>query len=644
VFVKSNLSSLNSQRHLNQSIKSEAKAGQRLGSGLRINGASDDAAGLAISQRMEASVRGSSKAIQSNQQSISLLQTAEGVLQEQTQLLQRMRQLTVQSLNGTNQGSDRASLQQEVSQLTGQFDQSAEVKFNRDKIFDRDVTLHFDDDLGGVGKTSKFFKSKNSNRVARQSFNYSQAGVNQEALLDGEITLTNKDGEQFSIRGTNAADDQISTANNEASAIAKAKVINEFSDETGLVAVVRETTFTGGTSISATTLDAQNYLSINGQKISGFAIRANDADSTLIDAINASHEETGVIAHLNVNSELVLSAKDGRNIEVEAVGNARNTGFGARTVVGAGLTLRSTETFDWSYSDEFVDAKLGYLFNNLIQLNPGTASDQNSIGPSWQFISTNAGANFVEPEWQGHQDNNIVLSGNYNGDIASAIGNRFHVEVDTVAGGVYLAALGAEDGNGESEADYLGNIPFDPSGAGTYIFASNDVALPPAPAIGGSTTIGGSGNLFIFKFQGANLVDSTDLDGDGVDAFQFTAPVGNLTPLDFVVGLGYDETVDTIDISTVNSAERALFTIDLALEELSESRSEYGAMINAFESAVRSLENEVVQLSSAQSRIKDADFAIETVHLTKAQISKEAGVSVLAQANAQSSIALSLLE
>ena len=139
-------------------------------------------------------------------------------------------------------------------------------------------------------------------------------------------------------------------------------------------------------------------------------------------------------------------------------------------------------------------------------------------------------------------------------------------------------------------------------------------------------------------------MDSSDLDGDGVDAFQFTAPVGNLSPLDFIVGLGYDETVDSIDISTVDRAEVALFTIDLALEELNEARSEYGAMINAFESAVRSLENEVVQLSSAQSRIRDADFAAETVHLTKAQISKEAGVSVLAQANLQSQLALTLLQ
>ena len=191
MFVKSNLSSMNSQRQLNRSIAAESKSGQRLSSGLRINGAADDAAGLSITQRMEASVRGSSKAIQSNQQSISLLQTAEGVLQEQTQLLQRMRQLTVQSLNGTNQDSDRVSLQEEVSQLTGQFDKAAEVKFNRDKIFDRDVTLHFDDDLSGAGKTSKFFKSKNANRMARQSFNYSQTGVNQEALADGDITIVN---------------------------------------------------------------------------------------------------------------------------------------------------------------------------------------------------------------------------------------------------------------------------------------------------------------------------------------------------------------------------------------------------------------------------------------------------------------------
>ncbi len=645
MFVKSNLASMTSQRHLNKSLIKESKASQRLGSGLRINGASDDAAGLSISNRMEASVRGASKAIQSNLQTISMMQTAESALNEQTSLLQRMRELTVQSLNNTYQDADRQSLQEEVKQLTSQFDDIAEVSFNNKKIFDQDVVLYSDDELGGVGQLSKFFKSKNANRVARQSIHQAKTGVSQEALEAGDITITNQAGETFSTRATQAGDDQVSTANNSASAIAKAKVINELTDKSGLEAIVNETRFTGNNSVEAVSLDAQNYLSINGHMISGFDVQDNDGNGALVAAINEAHEDTGVIAHLNTEAKLVLVAKDGRNIEVEAIGDASKLGFGEKTVVGGSLTLRCTKSCQWSYSDSFVDAKIGYFFNNLIELNPGTASAAHSTGAGWQFISENAGADFVEPEWQGHEDGNIILSGNYNGDIANAADNRFHIEVDTGAGGVYLAALSAEDANGESKANYLGSIAFDPSGSGTYIFASTDVALPPVPTPGGIVANAnmGSGNIFIFQFKGANLVDSTDADGDGVDAFQFTAPVGDLAPLDFVIGLGYDETVDSLDISSVAKAKQALFTIDLALEEISASRSEYGALINYYESAVRSLENEKVNLSASQSRIQDTDFAQETVQLAQAQINKQAGVSVLAQANSAPAMVLQLL-
>ena len=205
--------------------------------------------------------------------------------------------------------------------------------------------------------------------------------------------------------------------------------------------------------------------------------------------------------------------------------------------------------------------------------------------------------------------------------------------------------MASEDSNGESKAQYLGSIGFDPSGEGTYIFASNDVTLPPTPSVGGvvQRVSLGSGNMFIFKLQGANLVDSTESDGDGLDAFQFTAPIGDLTKLSFVLGVGYDETVNSIDISSNIGAERALHTIDLALEELSLERNQYGSLINRFESAIRSLESASVSTSLAQSRIQDADIANEVSQLTKSQLIQQAASSILSQANSQSSVVLSLV-
>jgi len=115
--INTNIMSMNSQRHLSTSQSSLATSVERLSSGLRVNSARDDAAGLAISQRMEAQVRGSTQAIRNANDGISLAQAAEGALNEVGSMLQRMRELAVQSANGTNSGSDRTNLDAEYQAL-----------------------------------------------------------------------------------------------------------------------------------------------------------------------------------------------------------------------------------------------------------------------------------------------------------------------------------------------------------------------------------------------------------------------------------------------------------------------------------------------------------------------------------------------
>src|SRR4249920_985997 len=115
--INTNISSLTAQNNLNKSQSSLATSMQRLSSGLRINSAADDAAGLAISQRMNAQVRGMNVAIRNANDGISLAQTADGALSSVGDSLQRMRELAVQALNSTNSGSDKDSLNQEFQQL-----------------------------------------------------------------------------------------------------------------------------------------------------------------------------------------------------------------------------------------------------------------------------------------------------------------------------------------------------------------------------------------------------------------------------------------------------------------------------------------------------------------------------------------------
>ena len=131
VVINTNVASLNAQRNLNKSQLGLNRSMQRLSSGLRINSAKDDAAGLAISDRMTAQIRGLNQAARNAQDGISMAQTAEGALQETTNLLQRMRELSVQSANDTNTSADRTSLNAEFSELISEIDRIANnTEFN----------------------------------------------------------------------------------------------------------------------------------------------------------------------------------------------------------------------------------------------------------------------------------------------------------------------------------------------------------------------------------------------------------------------------------------------------------------------------------------------------------------------------------
>src|SRR5215216_4129183 len=125
--INTNIVSLNAQRNLNTSQGALATAMQRLSSGLRVNSAKDDAAGLAIAERMNTQVRGLTVASRNANDGISLSQTAEGALGKVGDMLQRMRELAVQAGNATNSTSDRKALQAEVNQLSSEIDRIAKT-------------------------------------------------------------------------------------------------------------------------------------------------------------------------------------------------------------------------------------------------------------------------------------------------------------------------------------------------------------------------------------------------------------------------------------------------------------------------------------------------------------------------------------
>ncbi|MFY9303766.1 MAG: flagellin, partial [Atribacterales bacterium] len=135
--INQNITALNAHRNLTQTDNALSKSLEKLSSGLRINRAADDAAGLAISEKMRTQVKGLAQATRNAQDGISLIQTAEGALNETHSILQRMRLLAIQAANDTNTAEDRAQIQQEIDQLVKELDRIAETtEFNTKKLLD----------------------------------------------------------------------------------------------------------------------------------------------------------------------------------------------------------------------------------------------------------------------------------------------------------------------------------------------------------------------------------------------------------------------------------------------------------------------------------------------------------------------------
>ena len=226
--INTNVASLNAQRNLTTSQGQLATALQRLSSGLRINSAKDDAAGLAISERFTTQIRGLNQAVRNANDGISLAQTAEGALGETGNALQRIRELAIQSANSTNSASDRAALNAESAQLLAEIQRNGlTTQFNGQNILD------------GTFSSAQFQVGANANQTI--SFGITGATTNLFGAYQATSTAVTSsafDGAGFTINGVEVG---VSAATSAAgvtadSATAKATAINSKTNQTGVTA------------------------------------------------------------------------------------------------------------------------------------------------------------------------------------------------------------------------------------------------------------------------------------------------------------------------------------------------------------------------------------------------------------------------
>ena len=492
--INTNVLSLNAQRNLSTSQSALATALQRLSSGLRINSAKDDAAGLAISDRFTTQIRGLNQAVRNASDGISLAQTAESALGELTSNLQRIREIAVQSANASNSASDRAALDQEVQQRLAEVERIAtQTAFNGQKVLNGTfgtATFQVGANVGEtitvglstsmrtteIGKTADYVGGVSYSTAL--AVGQQGAGVVAANALSNNVTIAVGTGQAVNV---GVSVDGPSAGQTAGSAYAKAAAVNGVG--IGGLTATADTTL----ELNFTTTATNGFaLSVNGIAVQA-ATTAALTGSQLATNINANSSATGVVASFNAGV-MTLTAVDGRNIV---------------------LAQTATAT-------------------------------------------------------EGFQD-------------ATANNNTINAALDGAGGNATLTAVGS-------------------------------IRLTAADAI--------------------------TLAGAGVPDLGFTAAS---------LALG-NSALNSASVTTVANANTTIGRVDSALTKVSGLRSTFGAIQNRFESTISNLQAISENLEASRSRILDADFAAETANLTRAQILQQAGIAILAQANAAPQTVLALLQ
>ncbi|MBI3375631.1 MAG: flagellin [Betaproteobacteria bacterium] len=359
--INTNVASLNAQRNLNTSQTALATSLQRLSSGMRINSAKDDPAGLAIAEHFTTQIRGLNQAARNANDGISLAQTAEGALGEITANLQRIRELAVQSANASNSSSDRAALDLEVQQRLAEIDRvAAQSSFNGQKVLDGtfgsaafqvgagvgetiSVALSTSMRYSAIGKTADYVNGSTAYSTSLAVGQQGTGVTNASPLTAGDLTIALGSASAVSVPAS-AAYAGSATGQESGSAYAKVAAINA----AGIGGLTATADTTVAFDFTAVTDTASDYtMTINGQAIYTAYGSAISGDQMVV-AINGNASNTGVTASYDsVNARMTLNAADGRSVTVSQTTGTANAGL------GQGLTT-TTASYNNSVNDALV--------------------------------------------------------------------------------------------------------------------------------------------------------------------------------------------------------------------------------------------------------------------------------------------------
>ncbi|MCY1274017.1 flagellar hook-associated protein 3 [compost metagenome] len=636
--VNTNIASLNTQRNLSTTSSALSTSLERLSTGSRINSAKDDAAGLQISNRLTNQISGLGVAVRNANDGISLSQTAEGALQQSTNLLQRMRDLAIQSANGSNSDADRASLQKEVSALQSELTRIADTTtFGGRKLMD-----------GSFG-TSSFQVGSNAyetidvtvkNASASAIGSYQTGSKTNAAATSGVPTADNLStrtasvvanaNSAFTAKDLSVVGSGSSTSVHIAADDSAKTLAGKFNGALpGLTATAR-TVFTAEVNADAGQSADFSITVGSGENAAKVNLVGVTSTENLAQQLNSNAAKLGLKANLSTDGKLTIESSTGENVSFGLSTNNQvgvsvqvqdaSGNFGpktavadtdGKTVVGY-VQLNSPESYAISSATETVNQD----FNQLaLTTTKGTSGADDAV--SFEVASiTVAGAGY------GGTAQTIDLSGI---DLAS---------VDEL-----LAAIKQKDTTGALIVDDTAKTIRSANG--------NDItfgAITQKDSGGGTATTG----LFTLN-QSQLLEDGSSSAATAVTAAAITKQTASITGVPgghelFGSASATKNSVSEVDISSADGAQRAIAVIDNALAGIDSQRADLGAVQNRFENTINNLQNISENASAARSRIKDTDYASETANLSKNQVLQQAGTAILAQAKQLPQAVLSLLQ
>ena len=718
--VNTNVSSLTAQRALAFADSLQSEAMTRLSTGSKINSASDDAAGLAIASRMTAQVNGLNMAVKNANDGIALTQSIEGALVEVSDMLQRLRELAVQSSNDTNTDTDRAFIQEEVNLLIAEISRvSSNTRFNGQLVLDGTFTSRQMQVGTEGGETIA---------VSIDSVSANQLGAYQIVGERVEAQLGTGGGAYENI--TDAGDDLIINGNSlsktidvaaKDSAKAVAAKVNAVSGETGVSAEAKTYAL-----LSSEYATDQTYSVRINNKTTGSFVISNSNVLDAVDKINAISGSTGVTAGATTDNKVRLYSADGSDILVE--NESTGTALKVQTVGHDGESVQPSKYWHHALAADATNNKgLGvangtYTIKQLSTgqeyaftlaaattqeatvaelesaINGGTGlsgfkvvDNPNQANPSSAYVTASEGFGAFEiysgtdtsvaankqtdagyatvaqwsmthadaPAHTGGETTNFILRNNSTG-----VDYNFSV---TVSGTNEATAAQVQTGlNAISElSGFVVNVT---NAAATTmdIWGPKDFGdfeiLTAAGGASGATYQAGDLNAFDVALAAAAGNDSATVQGtialNSSKTFSVTQSdetSGVVTDPDVATGSLVNDnyfvtrssalnTVSNIDFRTQSGASSSLSVLDGAIEKISSMRATLGAVENRLDHTVSNLMNISENTEAARSRIQDADFAAESAKLAKAQVLKQAGVGMLAQANAGAQLVLQLLQ